>query len=276
MATALDIGLGWIEPHRHLLKQPAENHQLFKITRIPYLLDMLKGNYLHFQRIDTYEDDTYDGEQLPLDREFNKHAAFRNDPDFTLEHSYDISRARTYACCFSLANSRHIWAEYGKHADSICIVLEFGRLREMLNRTMQDSVSSELLMYGGQPCRQIFSINYGVVEYIERDKVRLNSELFANPIKYAFVKERQKYANEHELRVSLSALGIGHFVLRDGTEMIFPPFLQLGFNFKAAFANRAITQLLYAPEVDLDQLRHLKDEMHNLGFNITPNDNNKS
>jgi DUF2971 family protein len=267
MATGSDIPLGWIEPHAHLLRQPPHEQRLYKIVRIHYLLDMLKNNYLHFRRVDTY-DDIVDGEQLPLDRNQNKEAAFQNDPNYTMARYYDGSRARTYACCFSLENSSHIWREYGKEDDAVCLVFEFGKLRRALNDTMQSSIENELLLSGDYRCKQIFSINYGIVEYIERGTQNLNTEQFPNPIKYTFTKEKQKYADERELRVSLSALGIGTFVLADRSQIPFPPALQFFFNFREAFVAGTIEQLLYAPSGDLGKVEHLNQEMEKLGFQV--------
>jgi hypothetical protein len=49
------------------------------------------------------------------------------------------------------------------------------------------------------------------------------------------------------MRVSLSALGMGRFVLADGREIEFPPSLQLGFDFRQACADGTIVQVLTAP-----------------------------
>lgn len=64
MAIAGDVPMGWAEPHMALLKQPLDGQRLYKIIRARHLLDMLKNNYLHSQQVDTYKDDTLDGEQL--------------------------------------------------------------------------------------------------------------------------------------------------------------------------------------------------------------------
>ena len=208
-----DIPLGSIEPHAPLLEQPAATQRLYKISRIPHLLDMLEKNYLHFQRVDSYTDDCFDGEQSPLDRPNNEQAVFHNDPAFNMARYFDLSRSRTYACCFSLENSDYIWNAYGKAHDSVCLVFEFGKLRQMLSRTMQDSIESNLLQYGDCRCKQIFSINYGLVKYIEYATQELITTRFPNPIQYTFLKDKPQYQDEQELRIALSALGMGHFVL---------------------------------------------------------------
>lgn len=118
----------------------------------------------------------------------------------------------------------------GDTKGKICVVFEFRRLRTVLNRTMEQSFGATSLMYSGVPCRQIFSINYGMCKYVDRNTYSRDSPYLANPIDYANLKD-SKYAAERELRISLSALGLGHFVLNDGTRMEFPTDLRFGFDF---------------------------------------------
>jgi hypothetical protein len=257
-----DIPLGWVEPHAQLLKQPENTQRLYKIVRAHHFLDMLQKNYLHFQRVDTYRDDTFDGEQLPLDKERNQKLAFEKSPSFTAATYYDASRSRTYACCFSLENSSYIWGEYGKGGNALGLAFEFGKLRHVLNQTMESGNSA--LMYGDNHCKQIFSINYGIVEYVEREKHSLNVQRLANPVQYTFLKEKQKYEGERELRISLSALGIGSFALANGEIMAFPPSLQLDFNFKEAFFSGTIQEILTNGDDSLAE--HLKQKMQKLGY----------
>ena len=65
----------------------------------------------------------------------------------------------------------------------------------------------------------------------------------------------ESFSAEKELRVALSTIGLGHFVLNDGTAMIFPPSTQLHFDFRAAFTDGTIRRLLCAPETDAAYLR---------------------
>ncbi|GAH64280.1 unnamed protein product, partial [marine sediment metagenome] len=74
------------------------------------------------------------------------------------------------------------------------------------------------------------------------------------PIEYTYLKDK-KYANEKELRISLSAAGIGQFVLKDGSTMQFPRSLQLDFDFRAAIEDQTIQQILYGPDCDSDFLQ---------------------
>ncbi|MBV9152552.1 MAG: hypothetical protein JO204_12330, partial [Alphaproteobacteria bacterium] len=258
-----DFPLAHVEPHEQLLKQPADAQKLYKIVRVPYLIDMLKRNYLYFQRVDKYTDDTYDGEQLPLDREQNEQFRFEKSPDFTVARYHDSSRGRTYACCFSIEESEYLWEEYGKHRDVVCLVFEFGKLRQVLNRTLRDSIEHELLVQGDRRLKQMLSINYGIVEYISRDEARLNISRIANPIQYTFLKEKRKYEKEQELRISLSALGVGNF------DVEFPNSVEMGFDYKTAFAEGIIEQIDTKPGYcDTSQMRLLTDEMQALGYGI--------
>ena len=102
------------------------------------------------------------------------------------------------------------------------------------------------LLYRGNPCKQIFSVNYGVVDYLSWDEARENIERMPNPIRYTYIKDK-RFSNERELRISLSALGIGRFVLADGTEVKFPAGLELGFDFQQAIANGTITEIFPGP-----------------------------
>ena len=109
--------LGLIEPHAPLLRAPPDGHLLYKIMTVENLLRSIEGGYLHFNRVDSYTDllngDLRDGEQLPTDRAGNQAARFAKAPDFSTADYYDLSRARTYACCLSLENSDYIWTNYG-------------------------------------------------------------------------------------------------------------------------------------------------------------------
>ena len=106
---------GSIEPHVRLLKQPADDQLLYKVMSAENLLRSISGRYLHFNRVDSYRDfpgaDGNDGAQLPKDIPGNTRVTFVKSPDFPIRDYYSQSRSRTYACCFSLENSRYIWDE---------------------------------------------------------------------------------------------------------------------------------------------------------------------
>lgn len=250
--------LGSIEPHAPLLSVPSDGQLLYKVITIENLLRSIVGNYLHFNRVDRYTDlpgadphaDPYDGRQLPKDQPANARVRFKKSPDFSAADYYDQSRARTYACCFSLENSNYIWEHYGNGSakGKGCIVFEFGRLRATLNKTLQPGNAP--LEYNGNRFHQIFSVHYGIVEYVEWNTHQANSEHLPNPIKYAYLKDEKRFSEEKELRISLSAEGVGQFVLNDGSTMHFPSSLQLAFDFRAAIADRTIQQILYAPGSD--------------------------
>lgn len=262
--------LGSIEPYATLLNVPPDGQLLYKVMTIENLLRSIVSNYLHFNRVDSYTDlpgagphaDPHDGRQLLKDQLGNARARFEKAPDFSAADYYDKSRARTYACSFSLENSNYIWEHYGNGSvkGKVCIVFEFGKLRATLNQMLQHG--NAVLEYNGNRCRQIFSVNYGIVEYVEWDIHQANTKRFPNPIKYTYLKDKKKFFEEKELRISLSAVGIRQFALKDGSTIPFLPSLQLTFNFMAAIADRTIQQILYAPDSDSDFLQTELQKFH--------------
>lgn len=237
-----------------MLRIPPEGQLLYKVMTVENLLRSVTGNYLHFNRVDSYSDspnaDPNDGRQLPKDHPANAAARFEKAPVFSAAHYYDQSRGRTYACCLSVENSDFIWKNYanGSEKGKVCVVFEFGRLRTMLNQIL--APGNARLLYEGNLCHQIFSINYGLVDYVEWDGHQTNERYLSNPILYTYLKDAAGFSNEKELRISLSAIGIGQFALNDGSKIQFPPSLQLAFDFRAAIATGAIQTILLAPDFD--------------------------
>jgi hypothetical protein len=255
---AVPAPLGVIEPHAPLLRLPPEGQLLYKIMTVENLLRSIEGGYLHFNRVDSYTDllngDPHDSQQLTRDRPDNEMSWFAKAPDFSGANYYDRCRARTYACCFSLENSDYIWANYGKDSDKgkVGVVFDFAKLRATINRVLQPGNAA--LFYNGIQCHQIFSVNYGIIEYVDWDTHQANEMRFPNPIVYTYLKDREQYSEEKELRVSLSAIGMGHFVLDDGSLMAFPASLQLPFDFRSAFADGTIRQILHGQDCDVEHL----------------------
>ena len=103
--------------------------------------------------------------------------------------------------------------------------------------------------YQGVACKQIFSVNYGVVEYVAWDRHRANAEHLPNPIRYTYLKA-SCFSVEKELRISLSAIGIGNFALNDGRFLDFPTSLPVQFDLRAAIASGAIQKILLSPDCD--------------------------
>lgn len=244
---------GSIEPHAALLTVPPEGQLLYKVMTVENCLRSISGGYLHFNRVDSYADfpgaDPHDGKQLPADLPGNAGAAFLKAPHFSAADYYDQARSRTYACSFSLENSDFIWNNYGNGGSrgKVGLVFDLAKLRAHLN-TRLDPATSRLLC-NGVVCRQIFDVNYGVVAYVDWHQHQENAVRLPNPITYAFMKSAQ-FKDERELRISLSALGIGHFVMDDGSRLAFPPSLQAPFDFRVALADETIQQILCAPDCD--------------------------
>jgi hypothetical protein len=97
-------------------------------------------------------------------------------------------------------------------------------------------------------------VNYGVIDYVDWSRHQANEKRLQNPILYTYLKDRDRYAEEQELRISLSAIGMGHFALTDGSLIDFPASLQLPFDFMAACREGTIQQVLHGDDCDLDHL----------------------
>lgn len=263
--------LGSIEPHGPLLRQPPAGQSLYKVMSVENCIRSIERGYLHFNRVDSYKDfpdaDHQDGEQLPGDRAGNAAATFAAAPGFSAADYYDRSRSRTYAYCAALQDTDHIWTySSGSPRGNVGLVFDFDKLRATLNRTLQSGCAG--LEFNGIRCRQIFDLNYGMVDYVDWANHRANETHLPNPITYAYLKDAGRFANEHELRISLSALGIGKFVLDDRTEITFPQHLHLDFDFRAAFADNTIREIIRGPRCDEDFFRA---ELHRLHVGlVTP------
>lgn len=243
---------GLIEPHAALLRQPMHGQRLYKVMRAEYLISSIANSYLHFNRVDSYRDfngaDLQDGAQLSTDRAANAAIGFEKASAFTAAHYYDQSRARTYACCFALENDEHLWQNYGSGGDHgrVAVVFDFTWLRQHLNAQLAPGTGR--LMLGDVPLRQIFSINYGIVDYVDTDQHRLNIEQLPNPILYTYLKA-ERFRAEHELRVSLSTIGMGKLSL-DGEIIELPPSLHMEFDFRAAIAGGGVVSIDTGPDCD--------------------------
>jgi hypothetical protein len=233
-----------IEPHRGLLAQPSDDQALFKVMSLENFERSLVGSYLHFNRIDSYGDfkgaDEADGAQLPGDREGNAASRFIRSPSFSAADMYDKARSRSYACSFSLENSDFIWKNYGNGGKGakIGLTVIFGPLRRMMNELFRRST----LDVNGSDFKHILYINYGLVTYVERDTYRANMAALPNPIIYSYLKDRGRFENEREMRVTLSAIGIGTFTA-GGVEIGFPPHLAFPFDFRSAIESGVISSI---------------------------------
>lgn len=249
----IHASLGQLEPHAGMLKAPCPSKLLYKMMTIENLLRSIQGSYLYFNRVDHYVDfpgaDPNDSGQLPRDRTGNEAARFEKAPNFSAADHYARARTRTYVCCLSMENSDHLWRHYANGSDKgkACVVFQFGKLREMLNQTLASGRAA--VLYNGTRCRQIFSLNYGIVEYVDWDVHQANAAHLPNPLSYTYLKGAA-FSPEKEFRISLSALGVGHFALNDGSLMEFPPGLQMELDFGAALASGAVSKILLSPECD--------------------------
>ena len=126
-------------------------------------------------------------------------------------------------------------------------------MRATLNETLRPGNAA--LEYNGMRCHQIFSVNYGIIEYVDWDAHETNTKRLPNPIIYTYLKDKNIFSEEKEFRISLSAVGMGEFALNDGSTLLFPSSLHLPFIFKAAIRDGTIRQMLCAPNADVDFLQ---------------------
>lgn len=264
---------GNVEPHLPLLKQPPETQELVKIMGVGHFLSSIREHYLHFQRVDSYKDfvaaDADDGAQPLRDRATN--AAIPFGPVRSVADYYDYCRARTYAYSLSLQNTPLIWDRYGPGdpVGKVGIVFNFGKLRQTLNRTIGNEPGRSALMVGDVRCKQVFYINYGLVEYVDKADVHLSSDRLPNPVIYSYLKDRAIYSGENEFRITLATLGIGGFALANGSEIVFPRSMRLDFDFHAALGSGAILRIL----VENDGVRsRLAKELATLRISTVPRD----
>ena len=246
-----ELPLGSVEPHELLLEQP--KILIYKFIKLKYFIDSVNNSYLHFNLVNNYKDfdnaDVDDGNQLPKDRETHSQINFiESSNNYNLENYYDDTRSRSYACCFTTKKNKDMFVKYG----DICVVFEFGKLRKTLNKI----IDFAYLVQNGNTYLPIFNINYGHVQYCDR----LQDFICApNPIKYLYLKDA-KYKNEHELRVSLSAIGIGKF-----SHITFTESLRLQFDFQEAIDLQVIQKIICDKDTasKLPEFRNFKPTLLN-------------
>lgn len=269
MRQSVPAPIGVVEPHALLLRQPAGGQLLYKVMRAEYLIDSIAGSYLHFNRVDSYRDfdgaDLQDGTQLPADRPTNARVGFQKAPEFKAADYYDQCRSRTYACCFALENNDHLWKSYGLGGTrgKVAVVIDFDWLRQHMNAKIVSD--STMLYWEGVACRQIFSIDYGIVNYVDWDRHQLNTKHLPNPILYTYHKAA-RFSVERELRVSLSTIGIGELTLGDQVRDL-PTGLQAPCNFRAGLAEGGVRSIEVGHDCDV---RWLEAELAKLGVGRAP------
>ena len=97
-----------------------------------------------------------------------------------------------------------------------------------------------------------------MIKYIDWQQAQNESEFHRNPIEYAYVKDLF-FQEENEFRITLSALGLGNFMLRNGEILNFSqrPNLHLYFNYLAAAANGTIIGIQYSHNGKVENFKNL-------------------
>lgn len=272
----------FVESHKNFLEQVSDETLLYKMVSFENFSKMLEGNYLHFNRVDNYIDDKNDSNQPEQERLRNEKIFFEKDPNFTLRNYYEGYRKRSYACCFSLdiPKADH-WKEYGgkEPEKAVCLVMNFGKLKSLLNKTFEEArlvTNGGIVLHNhalGKNLRcfhldeheqvigefvadnmiQIFHLNYGVVKYGSFVNDIISHTIRPNPIEYVYFKD-SKYKKESEMRISLSAIGMGRIQISDDQLFDFPDSIAFGFNLNQAFNFGAISHIEIADKNFLPEL----------------------
>jgi len=143
------------------------------------------------------------------------------------------------------------------------VVFDFAWLRQHINAQLAPDVAR--LYRKGVPYRQLFSINYGIVDYIEWEQHQLNTVQFPNPILYTYLKSN-RFSAERELRVSLSAFGMGKLTFAN-QNIDLPISLQAPCNFRAGLAENGIRSIEISTDCDV---KWLETELEKLRIHRAP------
>jgi len=145
----------------------------------------------------------------------------------------------------------YIWKEYGNGipGGKVCVVFEFCRLRSTLNQTLRSgcAISDRL----GNRCPPGFDLDYGIVQYVDRDRASAHCEYLANPILYIYLKDKERFSQEEEFRVALST----------PRPFRLPCSLRLRFDFRTAAASGTIVEVQCESDA---QINSLEKELPNL------------
>lgn len=273
----------FVESHKNFLKQVGDETLLYKVVSFENFLKMLDGNYLHFNRVDNYTDDKNDSAQPKLEKLMNEKLYFEKDPNFTLRNYYEECRRRSYACCFSLdVPKADQWKKYGgkEPKKAVCLVINFGKLKFLLNETFRkaslvrdniilhnyaigknllclhlDDIGNIIRQYRADNITQILHLNYGLVNYGDFMNDLISPVVRPNPIEYLHFKDNSyKETDGRELRISLSAIGMGRIQLPDGRLFDFSESIQFEFNLDQALSCGAISHFEIADKAFLPEL----------------------
>lgn len=151
----------------------------------------------------------------------------------------------------------------GTEHGQVGLIFDFAKLRSHMVDAA--AVGRSALLVDGRVCIQPFELHLGVVEYIDWKGQQSASSGSVNPISYTY-KKCKTYSQEAELRIALSCLGIGDFSLSDRSLLEFPTSLSLEFDFRKAFMDGTIQEILVGPASDVS---YLKCEMARLGINAS-------
>ncbi|NTT85756.1 hypothetical protein [Tabrizicola fusiformis] len=164
-----------------------------------------------------------------------------------------------------MENSPEMWSAYGGPGGQdtkVGIEVRFSVLRRLVNEAVQAILETET---GPTPhWLQLFSVNYGRVQHGDWRDMKLASDIFPNPVVPVFWKDGQRYGSEKELRIALSAIGIGQPLMGAARTFEFPKGLSYPFDLRAALMGGSMALRLDQPTA-LDRLRRITEKA---GFSL--------
>jgi hypothetical protein len=196
--------------------QPAPDAKIWRYLGLAHLLSTLQKGQLHFSRVDTFKD-PFEGSlpkaEVEADREFYASLGIPKLQPQVARTRAALLRLHA-ACCWHLAEheSEAMWKLYAN--EGIAIQSTVGRLlRSLPPATVIEEPG-------------LTPIYVGVVSYIDYAKDITRPMLGAdgtprwNNTYIPLMHKRKSFEHEHELRAILTAIGDGHEVLGDGSQVL--------------------------------------------------------
>ena len=173
-------------------------------------------------------------------------------------------RKRSYACCFTLEQSKSLLYEYTKinvnDKKSIGICLEFDGIN--LENYLSEIFRKLLFAVCENQVQNIFHLNFGLIKYGDIKADLFCKKFLRNPVFYLYLKD-MVFKNEKEYRVSLFSIGINwKEILGLDLEIEFPNYIHMPFDFNHAIKKNIITRTYITTHPD--QKEDAKNKISNL------------
>ncbi|MBX9586230.1 MAG: hypothetical protein K2X50_03125 [Gammaproteobacteria bacterium] len=181
------------------LLQPSPDTLLYKIVKFDYFIDMCQKQYLFFKNVTQYEGNPKDSQMPKRERLLREAVRFENNPDVSLYDFDEPNRNNTYACCFSLNESRYIWKAYAADLKrDLCLVFHYDNLKKYFI----ENYNISHFIGGSKLNTNNFLINICKVQYVDEQSTLTNT-YHKNLCEYACY-QYNKHLPDDEVRLFLS------------------------------------------------------------------------